>query len=137
MQTTNYLKCSVGTQWYGIPVNYVIEVLQIVALDKLPGTTPHVLGLLTLRNQVMPVLDLRRIFNMPDVSLSLDTPLIAIQFESEYLAFAVDSVDDVISIDEAILQPVDDNPYVHHTANLGTQLLFILDIKTHISQIQK
>ena len=59
-----YLCCRVGTEWYGVEVSRVIEVLHFAALHEVPGAKPDVLGLLTLRDLIMPVIDLRLRFGL-------------------------------------------------------------------------
>jgi len=127
-QSTHYLTFQVGRQWYGVPVEAVIEVLQLVALDELPATKSDVLGLLTLRNIVMPVIDLRRRFMLDDAALGLDTPLIAIQNNGQHFAIVVDMVDDVIDASAASWQQQDADPYVSYTVHMQNKLIFILSI---------
>lgn len=127
-RSTHFLTFQVGSQWYGIPVEAVIEVLQLVALDELPAANSDVLGLLTLRNIVMPVIDLRRRFMLDDATLRLDTPLIAIQLNGQHFAFVVDAVDDVIDASAAAWQAQDSDPYVTHTVRTQSKLFYILSI---------
>ena len=128
MESTHYLTFQVGRQWYGIPVEAVIEVLQMVALDELPSAEPDILGLLTLRNIVMPVLDLRRRFKVADTSLKLETPLIALHHDDTYFAIVVDVVDDVMDTSDATWQIQETDVYITHTVRLNNQLILILDM---------
>ena len=127
MKQVNILTCQVGKQWYGIPVNNIVEVLQMVALNELPSPSPDILGLLTLRNMVMPVIDLRKRF-MTDSSLRLDTPIIAVRSKQQSLALVVDVVDDVIDTSTATWQEQDNDPYITHTVRLQGQLFLILNV---------
>lgn len=128
MKSAHYLTFQVGNQWYAIPVSMVIEVLQMVALDELPATDPNILGLLTLRNTVMPVIDLRRKFATSDTSLRLDTPLIAIRSNEQCFAFAVDVVDEVIDTSSLVWQQQHTDLYITHTIQLQGKLILILDV---------
>lgn len=130
MKSKHYITCKVGRQWYGIPVDTVIEVLQMVALDELPSSQPDIMGLLTLRNTVMPVIDLRRRFKTDDLSLRLDTPIIAIRSNERAFAFVADAVDDVIDTASATWQEQDTDPYITHTVRLQNKLFLILDVES-------
>jgi purine-binding chemotaxis protein CheW len=125
-----YLRCCVGREWYGIAVEQVIEVLQLVALNEIPGAKPHVLGLLTLRDVVMPVMDLRLLFGAPEAPLSLDTPIIAINTAEGPIGVVVDDVDDVQPISEFTDQHGHESPFISAAAKLNDRLLLLLDVES-------
>ena len=62
----------------------VIEVLHFVKVTELPSVGESLFGLMTLREHVLSVLDIRRFFNITDVSFHLNTPIVAAQ-RAEYL----------------------------------------------------
>ena len=124
----HYLSFRVGHQWYGVKLQEVIEVLHFVALTELPSTSPDVLGLLTLRDQVIRVIDLRQRFGLADAPLKLDTPIIALHNGDISIGIVVDDVDDVEIIPELADYEGDESPYIQAVANLATKLLLVLDI---------
>src|SRR5215213_6547359 len=93
-----YLTVQIGGSWYGIPLSSIIEALHIVALADLPETDPDVLGLLTLRDHIMPVIDLRVRFHCQDTQLHMSTPIVAVRGPSseQMVGFVVDDVDSVV-----------------------------------------
>lgn len=100
--TYGYLVFRVGREWYGIDVNSVIEVLHLVALNEIPGS--EVLGVMTLRDRVIKVFDLRRRFGLPNPHYSLTTPIIAVNTSRGAVGLVVDETDDVIQVaSESIL----------------------------------
>jgi purine-binding chemotaxis protein CheW len=128
METTQYLCCQIGREWYGLPVDRVIEVLHFLALNEIPGTSPDVLGLLTLREQVMPVVDLRLRFGLPQAELDLDTPLIAIRTAQGPMGIVVDDVDDVVKISGETEQITHESPYTTRLVRLDDRLLLLIDV---------
>lgn len=130
LRQTQFLRCRVGREWYGIPVEQVIEVLQLVALNEIPGARPHVLGLLTLRDVVMPVMDLRLLFGAEDADLSLDTPIIAINTAGGPAGIVVDDVDDVQRVGEITDQHSHESPFVSGAAQVEGRLLLLLDVES-------
>lgn len=129
MSTTQqpYLSFRIGHQWYGVRVEEVIEVLYLVALTELPGAPPDVLGLLALRDSTMPVIDLRARFGLDDVSLALDTPIIALQVANSPVGIVVDQVEDVEEIVEMVDYQGTESPYVIGAAKLEGELLLLLN----------
>lgn len=58
-----------GSENYGLESAYVREVYQIKDFTPLPGVPPHIFGLINIRGQILPVIDLKNILNLPDLGL--------------------------------------------------------------------
>lgn len=123
-----YLTFRVGDQWYGVDVDNVIEVMHFVALDELPLAEPDILGLMTLRDKVITVLDLRRRFGVPDTTHHLYTPIIALRTDKCILGLVVDDVDDVQYIDEFAEYTGSNGAYIEQVARLSERLVMLLDV---------
>ena len=125
---TNYLSFRVGHQWYGVEVANVIEVLQMVALDEMPKTRPDFLGLMTLREEIIPVVDLRLRFGLVNPPFTLQTPIIALKGAEGNFAVVVDDVDDVREVADINQYNRHDSPFVDHVARLADRLLLLLEV---------
>jgi len=123
-----FLCCRVGEEWFGIEVGHVIEVLHFVALHEIPGAKPDVLGLLTLRDLIMPVIDLRIRFGRSEAPLNLDTPIIAVNTPNGPVGLVVDDVDDVEQVAEIEDEHGNESHYTVGAARLDSRLLLILNI---------
>ena len=55
---------------YAVEVSYVREVLRLKRLTPLPCTPPFVLGAINVRGQILSVVDLRRLFDLPEKGLT-------------------------------------------------------------------
>lgn len=99
-----YLRCRLGREWYGIPTDQVFKVLQMTALTELPDSNPDVLGLLTLPDSIIPVIDMRRRLGLPDASLRLDTPIVVVITPRGMVGLVVDYADDIETIDESQIE---------------------------------
>ncbi|MBN1285267.1 MAG: purine-binding chemotaxis protein CheW [Anaerolineae bacterium] len=124
-----YLSFRVGHQWYGVDVDDILEVMHFMTLAELPGTPPDVLGLLTFRGEIMPVIDLRIRFGAGDAGLRLDTPIIGIHTPEGPLGLVVDDADDVeeVALSQISAQTRTASPYVTSVARLADRLLLLLD----------
>ncbi len=121
----NYLSFRVGHEWYGVSVSEVIEVLHLVALNEIPAS--NIMGLMTLRDQIMPVVNLRQLFRLPEEKLRLDTPIIAIRTPSGGLGLVADETDDVREITDDQIQSYSSS-YVNRVARSEKRLLLLLDV---------
>jgi purine-binding chemotaxis protein CheW len=124
-----YLSCRVGREWYGIHTDDVFKVLQMVALTELPDARSDVLGLMTLPGGVIPVIDLRRRFGLPDASLRLETPIVAVDTPHGAVGLVVDNADDIETIDEDHIEPLtgEVSPSFVGIARCPDHLLLLLD----------
>lgn len=126
---TDYLTLRVGQQWYGVAVEQVIEAMYLIAFDDLPGAPPHVLGLMTLRDQVMPVIDLRVRFGLDDAPLTLHTPIVAISSGEHDAGLVADQVSMVVSVDDKSGFSGHASPHVRAAVRLDDErLLYLLDV---------
>jgi purine-binding chemotaxis protein CheW len=125
-----YLSARIASQWYGIKVEQVIEVFHLVAYSEVPVQRDDVLGLITVRGEVMPLIDLRRRFGLKEASLTLDSPVIAIHNAGGSLALVFDDADRVEEFGESLVTSSKNSrqlPYVSGVANLSERLLLLLD----------
>lgn len=132
-----YLSLRVGTQWCGIPVESVVEVHPMLRLTDLPVSMPNVLGLMTVRDYVFPVLDLRLYFGLPDPKYQLNTPIVVLRTTSGLVGLVADDADNVESISEQQIVSAQGNsfPYVTGVARLRDRLLLLLDTMLFCAEI--
>lgn len=122
---SHYLACRIGQEWYGISIEAVSEVLHILALRQVPKS--NLAGVMTLREKVMPVVDLREYLGIEAYDFELDTPIIALQVFEKYMGVIVDEADDVLVIQDEAIQAYS-NGLVTGMARLGDRLLFIINL---------
>lgn len=130
MMLQHYLSFRVGRQWYGVHIDHMIETLHMVALSELPDADPDIIGLITLRNVIMPVVDLRIRFGVQETDITLSTPIVAVRTPFGPVALIVDEVDNVVSIAPDIVEDFDhrESRYVQGIVQLEQHLLMLLDI---------
>lgn len=90
---------------YGVPINEVSEISRPLTLMPLPHVPSHVLGLINLRGVVLPVVDLRRKFELPLKSDELDNRLIVLKGSGYEVALWVDAVHGLVRLPQSDFQP--------------------------------
>jgi purine-binding chemotaxis protein CheW len=128
-KTINVLTLRIGTQWYGVNIDHVAEVLYMVQLAEVP-TVPGVLGLLTAREAVLPVLDLRLQFGVENPEIHLNTPIILVNLPRERMGVVVDEVDTVVQIAQQDIVPQErlDTLPIEGVVRLSDRLLMVIDV---------
>jgi purine-binding chemotaxis protein CheW len=94
---------------FAVDVGRIREVLELTAMTKLPGTPDFVRGVLNLRGDVVPVVDLRMKLGLGMTDKTVDTCVviseIAVDGQRVVVGVLVDSVQEVIDIDGKSLVP--------------------------------
>ena len=97
-----YLTFRLLNEEYGIEILKVREIIGVMAITSLPRTPPFVRGVINLRGKVIPVIDLRRKFEMEVTEDTDQTCIIVvdvmIQGGSIQIGILVDSVSEVLDI---------------------------------------
>ena len=99
-------------------------------LNELPVTDPGLLGLMTIRNEVIPVIDLRVRFGLTQPEYRLDTPIIAARTSTGIVGLVVDNADTVENVPdvESITYQGSELPYLSGAVVLPEGLLLLLNI---------
>lgn len=102
-----FLTFKLGNEIYGVEITRIREILTYPKVTELPNTKKWVKGVINLRGEVTPIIDLRVRFNIIDEPFySAQTIVIAVKTsDSRMLGLVVDEVSDVENIDTENLLP--------------------------------
>jgi two-component system chemotaxis sensor kinase CheA len=87
-------------EWYGFHLEHVQEILAMPALTKIAGAGPHVLGILTIREELLMVYDLRSSLGLSTQSSSAKSRVLIVRDEDQSIGIAVDSVTEIVTVFE-------------------------------------
>jgi purine-binding chemotaxis protein CheW len=87
-----------GGDVFGFPVSDVQEVLKAQPLTPIPLAPRHVVGLLSLRGEIMSAIDLRRLFGCAERAESEPRKLLILRATGRSVALVVDNIGDVLSL---------------------------------------
>lgn len=127
---------------YALAADQVLQLESYTGATAVPGTLPHVAGIVQVRGRVVPVIDLRLLFNEPPLELGLDARVVVAAQGDRCVALAVDSSRDVVSIDPAQIQPAPEviseqsNGFVRGIAQVGPRLILLLDLAKVVGERQ-
>jgi purine-binding chemotaxis protein CheW len=86
----------VGGEEFGLDVFAVHEILRHQEVTPVPRAPAFVEGVLDVRGTLVPVVDLRRRFEVPDPGTDEETRIVLVQFGEERLGLVVDAVTEVL-----------------------------------------
>ena len=97
-QKGKFLTFSLGKETYGIEILHVTEIIGIQDITVIPQALEYIKGVINLRGQIIPVLDVRLRFKMPPKEYTDRTCVIVIDIRDVSVGLVVDSVADVLNI---------------------------------------
>ncbi len=93
-----YLTFSLGSEEYGLEILRVREIIGMMDVTSVPRTPEFIKGVINLRGKVIPVMDLRLKFSMPEVEHTEETCIIVVTFGEVDMGIIVDKVQEVLDI---------------------------------------
>lgn len=138
-----YLTFSLAEEEYGIGILKIKEIIGMMPITSVPRTPDYVRGVVNLRGKVIPVIDLRLRFSMPEKEYTDRTCIVVVEIGGQavemIIGIVVDSVSEVLNIknDEIEETPAFgtslDTDYILGMAKIEGGVKILLDIDTVLS----
>src|SRR3974390_1255291 len=77
--TMQLVSFKLGKEFYGIEITRVREIILITEITRIPETPHFLKGLINLRSTVIPVIDLRARFGLPETELTDESRIMVLQ----------------------------------------------------------
>ena len=133
-----YLTFALGKEQYGLEILKVREIIGYMAITAIPQTPHYVKGVINLRGQVIPVIDLRAKFGMETAEITEQTCIIVCEIQSGKRSFStgivVDNVEEVLDIDGQDIEETPqfgssvDTNFILGMGKIGDTVKILLDI---------
>lgn len=92
-----YIVISIGDEQYGICIDYVDNIVRMQRITRVPKAQDYYVGVINLRGEVVPVMSLRRRFDLEPDEYSGSTRIIILKLEDQSLVgIIVDEVKEVV-----------------------------------------
>jgi len=108
LQTNQYLTFTLAEEVFAVDVARVREILEITSITKVPQVPDFMRGVINLRGCVVPVIDLRLKFGMPETAQTVNTCIIVVEVEMDgeniVLGSLADSVQEVIELEPSQIE---------------------------------
>lgn len=118
---------------YGLPITKVREINRLVPVTKLPQTPSFMEGIINLRGRIIPVIDLRKRFQMSVAPHDDDTRIIIVDISGQIVGVTVDAVTEVVRLHTANIEPSPatvalDSQYIDGVGKIDDRLIILLNI---------
>ena len=130
-----FLAFKLGQEEYGINILRVQEIRSFEAPTQIANAPAYILGVVNLRGVIVPIVDMRMKFNLPQASFDEFTVVIVLNIDEHVISMVVDAVSDVINLSPQEMRPVPTLNIAINTEHLlaigsvAQRMLILLDIE--------
>lgn len=124
-----------GDEEYGVNIHQVKTIERLMEITRVPKAPDFVEGVINLRGEVVPVIDLRKRFGLSERTNTDNTRIIIVSIEDITVGMVVDSATEVLQISEDSIDPAPsiigsiDSDYIDGVGKIDDRLLILLNLK--------
>ena len=142
-ETIQVVSFKLGSEEYGVDIAQVQEINRMVAVTHVPRAPEFMEGVINLRGQLIPIIDLRARFGMPRAEHTKNTRIVVTEIGTKRVGMVVDSVSEVLRL------PVDqiedapemltgvDTEYIRGVGKVEDRLIILLELGRIISTSER
>jgi len=134
-QKDKYLTFTVGKEDYGIEISHVTEIIGIQKITDVPDMPAYIKGVINLRGKVIPVMDVRLRFRMPEREYDDRTCTVVVNVNGTPVGLVVDTVKEVVDIPENQIELPPEvaesstQRYIKGLGKIGEEVKILLDVE--------
>lgn len=135
-QNNKYLLFRLGEEVYGINIMSVTDIIEIQKITEVPEMPNYIRGVINLRGQVIPVMDLRLRFRMDFRDYDDRTCIVIVNINENPLGFIVDTVSEVQDIPQKQIDPAPNfksdsakDKYILGLGKIENEVRILLDVE--------
>lgn len=117
---------------WALEVLKVQEIIRIVEVTSIPNVPVFLEGIINLRGKIVPVVNLRKIMNLPAGELDINAKIIIVEEKDLYTGFIIDAIEDIIEIETGEVEsagPVSSaKDFIKEIIKIEGKLIFLLNI---------
>lgn len=119
---------------YGVDIAAVEGIIKLQAITSVPHAPAFVEGVTNLRGKVLPVIDLRKRFGLPQTQPTKDSRIVVVEMNGATVGMVVDGVSEVLRVGAEAIEPPSpivttvDSAFIRGIAKVGERLVILLDL---------
>ena len=128
---------------YGIRILQVQEIIRYEELTRIPQSEEFIEGVLNLRGRVVPVIDLRKRFELVQSERDNATRIVVVEIDNQVVGLVVDAVNEVQTIEENQIDPPPplgtgiSAEYIYGMGKIEDRLIILLNIERILKEEEK
>ncbi len=136
----SYVLFELAGTTYAIPSRAIQQIEMVEKLTPVPKAQPFLAGVVWLRGQVIPAMDMRLRFGLPKLAYGTHTRLVVVACEGRTVGLIVDSAREFVTLPADAIQPppavIDglSGAYLQGVVTLGERMVIVLDVPAVLQQ---
>ncbi|WP_429844070.1 chemotaxis protein CheW [Brevibacillus sp. FIR094] len=132
-----------GNEYYGLSISLVREIIKPLPITRFPKSPPYVEGVIDLRGRILPIINVRKMFDLEPLEQTDDTRFVDLQMDGLNIGIIVDAVSEVMNIPQNLIEPAPpiiagvEGKYLQGIARLNDKLIMLLDVDEIFGQWKK
>lgn len=128
---------------YGVDIRAVQGIIRMQTITRMPKTPDFVEGVINLRGKVIPVVDMRKRFDLIVKEETGDSRIVVVDIGGQEVGMIVDAVTEVLRISADSIEPPSsvitgaDSAYLMGIAKVEERLIILLDLEMVLSNAEK
>lgn len=130
-----FLTFYIGDAIYGIGLSRVIEIISVQDITRIPNLPLYIKGIINLRGKIVPVMDIRLRFGLPEKSYDDLTCIIVVNMDDMTIGLIADQVHEVTAAEDTVLTELPDfnenssGTYLESIGKMGSELILNIDCR--------
>ncbi|WJQ79858.1 chemotaxis protein CheW [Brevibacillus brevis] len=132
-----------GNEYYGLSISLVREIIKPLPITRFPKSPLYVEGVIDLRGRILPIINLRKMFDLEPMEETDDTRFVDLQMDGLNIGIIVDAVSEVMNIPQSLIEPAPpiiagvEGKYLQGIARMNDKLIMLLDVDEIFGQWKK
>ena len=107
IDNNQYVLFKLEKEYYGLNIHQVKTIERVIDITRVPNALDYIEGVMNLRGDVVPVINLRKMFLLPEMDLTEEARIIIVSIEDITVGLLVDSSSEVIQL---LANDIDESP---------------------------
>lgn len=142
-QSRQFVVFKLGNEDYGVDIHKVTTIEKMIPVTRVPKTPHHIKGVINLRGEIIPVVDIKSRLGFEDSEETEETRIIILQLDDVIFGVIVDEVDEVLQLKEEAIENVSNFTndlsldYILGVGKIDDRIVNLLNFKklTYINEI--
>ena len=141
--TDQFVSFQLSGEEYGLPILRVQEIIRYAELTRIPQSEDFIEGVLNLRGRVVPVIDLRKRFELTQCEHNNSTRIVVVEIDNQVVGLMVDAVSEVQTIEENQIDPPPplgtgiSAEYIYGMGKIDDRLIILLNVERILREEEK
>ncbi len=139
MAENQFVIFKLGDEKYAVDILNVGGISEFREMTKVPNAPTFIDGIINLRGDIIPIVNLKKRFNIPEKQVDSDTRIIINNIKGKDIGFIVDEASQVIKIDDADIEDAPDiikgadRQYISGVGKVNDQIVILLNLEKVLS----